>query len=52
MTPAYQRIDALSIVSMLEQKTARVLQQSPYLDELHEYYVDEFTLIKSKVLDL
>jgi hypothetical protein len=52
VTPPYQRFEALKIVSQLEKKSSNNIQQTPYYDDLHDFYVQEFDFVKTKVLDI
>ena len=41
MTPAYSRIDALHAISQIEANSSKA-KDTPYLDELDEFYKEEF----------
>ena len=51
MTPAYSRIDALHAISQIEANSSKA-KDTPYLDELDEFYKEEFQFVKTKIMDL
>ena len=46
VTPPYQRFEALNIIAQIEAKSASTIQQTPYYDEMHEFYVQEYEFVK------
>ena len=51
MTPAYSRIDALHAIAQIEAHSSKA-KDTPYLDELDEFYKEEFAFVKTKIMDL
>ena len=51
LVPPYNRIDAVLLVAKLEQKTSHILL-TPYIDQFHNFYIDEYKFLKSKVIHL
>ena len=52
VTPPYSRIEALLTTAQIEYQSASVIGQEAYFDELHEFYEQEFKLIKEKLIHL
>ena len=51
MIPPYKRFEAINTISKLEHKCSSQVYM-PYMDELDQFYKDEYKFITERLLDI